>query len=83
MRSSHRYIQTDTPRPTPPRTNSIRRGYQVYKEVCSACHSLDRIAWRNLVGVAYSVDEVKGFAEEVEYEGEWHGKQGAMTGLAR
>lgn len=49
---------------------SIRRGYQVYREVCSACHSLDRIAWRNLVGVAYSVDEVKGFAEEVEYEGE-------------
>lgn len=47
---------------------SIRRGYQVYKEVCSACHSLDRIAWRNLVGVAYTVDEVKGFAEEVEYE---------------
>ena len=47
---------------------SIRRGYQVYREVCAACHSLDRIAWRNLVGVSHTVDEVKGMAEEVEYE---------------
>ncbi|KAG9001484.1 cytochrome c1 [Tulasnella sp. JGI-2019a] len=47
---------------------SIRRGYQVYREVCAACHSLDRIAWRNLVGVSHGVDEVKAMAEEVEYE---------------
>ncbi|KAK4685717.1 ubiquinol-cytochrome c reductase cytochrome c1 subunit, partial [Tremellales sp. Uapishka_1] len=47
--------------------SSIRRGYQVYREVCSACHSLDRIAWRNLVGVSHTVDEVKAMAEEVEY----------------
>ncbi|GAB1518309.1 cytochrome c1 [Rhizoctonia solani] len=47
---------------------SIRRGYQVYREVCAACHSLDRIAWRNLVGVSHTVDEVKAMAEEVEYE---------------
>lgn len=39
----------------------------VYREVCSACHSLDRIAWRNLVGVSHTVDEVKAMAEEVEY----------------
>ena len=47
---------------------AIRRGYQVYREVCSACHSLDRIAWRNLVGVSHTVDESKAMAEEVEYE---------------
>ncbi|KAI8451265.1 cytochrome C1 family-domain-containing protein [Phakopsora pachyrhizi] len=47
---------------------AIRRGYQVYKEVCAACHSLDRIAWRNLVGVSHTVDEVKALAAEVEYE---------------
>lgn len=29
---------------------------------------LDRIAWRNLVGVSHTVDEVKAMAEEVEYE---------------
>ncbi|KAK2465649.1 hypothetical protein APHAL10511_002193 [Amanita phalloides] len=46
---------------------SIRRGYQVYREVCAACHSLDRIAWRNLVGVSHTVDEVRQMAEEVEY----------------
>lgn len=40
----------------------------VYREVCSACHSLDRIAWRNLVGVSHTVDEVKAMAEEVEYK---------------
>lgn len=48
--------------------SSIRRGYQVYREVCSACHSLDRIAWRNMVGVSHTVDEVKAMAEEVEYQ---------------
>ena len=47
---------------------SLRRGYQVYREVCSACHSLDRIAWRNLVGVTHTVDEAKVMCEEVEYE---------------
>ncbi|KAL4267240.1 Cytochrome c1, heme protein, mitochondrial [Pleurotus pulmonarius] len=47
---------------------SIRRGYQVYREVCAACHSLDRIAWRNLVGVSHTADEARAMAEEVEYE---------------
>ncbi|KAI8078243.1 cytochrome C1 family-domain-containing protein [Gilbertella persicaria] len=47
---------------------SIRRGYQVYREVCSACHSLDRIAWRNLIGVSHTEDEVKAMAEEFEYQ---------------
>lgn len=40
----------------------------MYREVCAACHSLDRIAWRNLVGVSHTVDEVKALAEEVEYQ---------------
>ncbi|EIM23525.1 hypothetical protein E3Q22_01027 [Wallemia mellicola] len=47
--------------------NSIRRGYQVYREVCSSCHSLDRIAWRNLVAVSHTSDEARAMAEEVEY----------------
>ena len=38
---------------------SIRRGYQVYKEVCSACHSMKFLAFRNLVGVCYTEEEVK------------------------
>src|SRR6202043_553074 len=55
---------------------SLRRGFQVYREVCSACHSLNKIAWRNLVGVTHTVDEVKAMAEEVEYEDEEPDEQG-------
>ena len=48
--------------------HSIRRGHQVYREVCSSCHSLDRIAWRNLVGVSHTADEARTMAEELEYQ---------------
>jgi len=47
---------------------AIRRGYQVYREVCAACHSLDRIAWRNLIDVSHTDAEVKAMAEEFEYQ---------------
>lgn len=49
---------------------SIRRGYQVYKQVCSACHSMDQLAFRNLVGVAFTEAETREFAEEYEYPGD-------------
>lgn len=49
---------------------ALRRGFQVYTEVCATCHSLDRIAFRNLVGVTHTVDEVKAMAEAVEYDSE-------------
>ena len=58
---------------------SLRRGFQVYQEVCSACHSLNRIAWRNLVGVTHTVDEVKAMAEQVEYEDEEPDEQGNVV----
>jgi hypothetical protein len=38
---------------------SVRRGYQVYKEVCAACHAMGGIAFRNLVGVAATENEMK------------------------
>lgn len=44
---------------------SIRRGYQVYKEVCASCHSLERIAFRNLSEYgAWSEAEVKAMAAD-------------------
>lgn len=43
---------------------AIQRGFQVYKEVCSACHSLKRIAFRNLEEVGFSTEEVKAIASE-------------------
>jgi ubiquinol-cytochrome c reductase cytochrome c1 subunit len=45
---------------------SVRRGHQVYTEVCASCHSLNRIAFRNLVGVCYTEDEVKEMAADID-----------------
>lgn len=47
---------------------SIRRGYEVYKNVCASCHSLNRIAYRNLENVCFSVEEVKEMAEDLEVD---------------
>lgn len=49
---------------------ALRRGFQVYREVCSSCHSLRRIPWRTLVGSTHTVDEAKAMAEECEYDTE-------------
>ncbi|MEO8322117.1 MAG: cytochrome c1, partial [Bradyrhizobium sp.] len=46
---------------------SLQRGLKVYKEVCSACHSLSYIAFRNLAdagGPGYSVAQAAAFASE-------------------
>jgi ubiquinol-cytochrome c reductase cytochrome c1 subunit len=37
----------------------LQRGYQVYKEVCSACHSLNHVAFRDLAELGYNEAEVK------------------------
>jgi ubiquinol-cytochrome c reductase cytochrome c1 subunit len=37
----------------------LQRGYQVYKEVCSSCHSLKFVAFRNLQELSYSEAEVR------------------------
>ena len=29
---------------------SVRRGFQVYRQVCASCHSVKEISFRNLVG---------------------------------
>ncbi|CAH0398878.1 unnamed protein product [Chilo suppressalis] len=44
---------------------SVRRGYEVYKQVCRACHSLQYIAFRNLVNVTHTEAEAKAEAAEV------------------
>lgn len=48
--------------------SSIRRGHMVYQQVCASCHSMDLLAFRNLVGVAYSEEEMKAMAAEVDVE---------------
>jgi len=37
----------------------LQRGYQVYKQVCSACHSLKYVSFRNLSELGYSDAEVR------------------------
>ena len=47
--------------------NALRRGYQVYVEVCAACHSMNQIAFRNLSqpgGPEFSEAEVKALAKQ-------------------
>lgn len=43
---------------------SIQRGFQVYKEVCAACHSLNLVAYRSLQDIGFSEAEVKAIAAE-------------------
>jgi ubiquinol-cytochrome c reductase cytochrome c1 subunit len=45
---------------------SMRRGYFVYKQVCAACHSMNYMYYRNLVGTIFSEEEAKAEAEEVQ-----------------
>lgn len=42
----------------------LQRGFQVYKEVCAACHSLQYVAFRNLEELGYEEPEVKAIAAQ-------------------
>ena len=44
----------------------LQRGLKVYIEACAACHSLDRIAFRNFEALGYSEEQVKSLAAEYE-----------------
>lgn len=45
---------------------SAQRGFQVYSEVCSGCHGLRLVAYRNLTSLGYSEDQVKALAAQYE-----------------
>ena len=40
----------------------LQRGLQVYREICSACHSIHRIAFRDLADLGFSPAEIKAIA---------------------
>tara|TARA_Y100000766_G_scaffold158227_1_gene136028 strand:+ start:2502 stop:3293 length:792 start_codon:yes stop_codon:yes gene_type:complete len=45
--------------------DSLKRGYQVYSEVCSSCHGMKQLSFRNLSqpgGPEFSVEKVKAIA---------------------
>ncbi|URE18170.1 methylthioribose kinase [Musa troglodytarum] len=64
---------------------SIRRGHQVYQQVCASCHSMSLISFRDLVGVAYTEEETKEMAAEIEVvdgpndEGEMFTRPGKLS----
>jgi ubiquinol-cytochrome c reductase cytochrome c1 subunit len=64
---------------------AAQRGLQVYREVCSGCHSLDFIAFHNLAALGFSEDEVRALASEYtiidgpDDEGEMFERPGQMT----
>ncbi|CAL5371682.1 unnamed protein product [Camellia sinensis] len=64
---------------------SICRGHQVYQQVCASCHSMSLISYRDLVGVAYTEEETKAMAAEIEVvdgpndEGEMFTRPGKLS----
>lgn len=47
----------------------LQRGFQVYKEVCSACHSLRHVAFRDLAALGYNEPEIKAIAKGFQVPG--------------
>ena len=51
--------------------DSLQRGYQVYKEVCASCHSMQYLSYRNLSqkgGPEFTLAEAKAIAASYEVE---------------
>lgn len=44
----------------------LQRGYQVYKEVCAACHAMKYVAFRHLRDIGFNEAEVKALAATFE-----------------
>ncbi len=42
----------------------LRRGWQVYHDICSNCHSMNLLAYRNLASLGFTADQIKAFAAE-------------------
>jgi ubiquinol-cytochrome c reductase cytochrome c1 subunit len=45
---------------------SAQRGFQIYKEVCSNCHSMKQAYYRNLEGIGFKPEQVKAIAATVD-----------------
>ena len=44
---------------------ALQRGFQVYREVCAACHSMNLLAYHDLDGIGYKLPEIKAIAASV------------------
>lgn len=43
---------------------AAQRGFQVYREVCSGCHGIEYVAFRNLTDIGFSEEQVRALASE-------------------
>ncbi|MDT7953504.1 MAG: cytochrome c1 [Acetobacteraceae bacterium] len=48
---------------------SAQRGFQVYKEVCSNCHSMKLLSYRDLRGIGLNDAEIKAIAADITVPG--------------
>ena len=44
--------------------SAVQRGFKVYREVCSGCHSMSLLYFRDLIDIGFSNEEVKAIAAE-------------------
>ncbi len=44
----------------------LQRGLQVYREVCSTCHGLEQVRFRNLLDIGLTEDDAKDYAAQYE-----------------
>lgn len=47
---------------------SAQRGFQVYKEVCSACHSMRQLSYRHLTGIGLNAAQVQALASQFQVQ---------------
>jgi ubiquinol-cytochrome c reductase cytochrome c1 subunit len=47
---------------------SIRRGFQIYRQICASCHSVKLVSFRQLVGVTHTEEQMKAIAESYDIE---------------
>jgi ubiquinol-cytochrome c reductase cytochrome c1 subunit len=64
---------------------SVRRGYEVYRQVCATCHSMKQLHFRHLVNQVYPEKHMKGLAALTDVtdgpndEGEMYQRPGILT----
>lgn len=64
---------------------SVQRGLKVYQQVCSSCHSLNRVAFRNLTEIGFTNDQAKAIAAGYQIKdgpddsGEYYERAGVLS----
>jgi len=66
-------------------TAALRRGYEVYRQVCSTCHSMSGLRYRHLIGYSHTEPQAKALAASYKFQdgpndqGEMFTRPGILT----